>query len=196
MESHHSETNRHQKDMNELPAELAALELTIIQLKEQLAVKTQQLSDAIEQRRKRKFAHIKALYELRVTNASLEEIKEKYGAVEWKLQKQLEEQNAIFQRTLEERKYSFQKELSMLLKQHQQELLQRQQKLNNQLCKEDESIKKQLIELSEQWVARAQRSAENKRDLERKIQQMLEDHQGEEHDEDHEQKQLDDETHR
>lgn len=55
-------------------------------------MKSQQLSDATEQRWKRKFAHIKALNELRVTKASLEEIKEKRAALEQKLQKQLEEQ--------------------------------------------------------------------------------------------------------
>lgn len=66
--------------------------------------------------------------------------------------------------------------------------------MNSRLCKEDESIKKLLLELSEQWVARAQRSAENTGALEWKIQQMLEDDRGEEHDEDHEQKQLDEEA--
>lgn len=183
-----------QKDRNELRADLAGLQHTIIQLKEQLAVKSQQLSDATEQKQRRRFAHIKALNELRVTKASLEEIKEKRAALEQKLQKQLEEQNANFKQKLKERKDSFQKELSKLIKQHQQELLEREQKLNSQLCKEDENIKKLLLELSDQWVARAQHSAENKRALEWKIQQMLEDDRGEEHEEDHEQKQLEEET--
>lgn len=89
-------------------------------------MKSQQLSDATEQRWKRKFAHIKALNELRVTKASLEEIKEKRAALEQKLQKQLEERNANFKQKLEERKDSFQKELAKLIKQHQQELLERE----------------------------------------------------------------------
>lgn len=186
MEFCNQDTKQRPKDRKELQAELEGLEHTIIQLKEQLAVKAQQLSDATEQRRKRKFAHIKALNELRVTQASLEEIKEKRAALEQKLQKQLEEQNANFKQKLEERKDSFQKELSKLIKQHQQELLEREQQLNSQLCKEDESIKKLLLELSEQWVARAQRSAEHERALEWKIQQMLQDDQGEEHSEDQE----------
>lgn len=49
-----SATKQPQKDENELQVDLARLEHTTIQCKEQLAVKSQQLSDITEQRRKEK----------------------------------------------------------------------------------------------------------------------------------------------
>lgn len=183
MELSNSENKWLQTEVNKLHAALERMGQTISQLKEQLAEKAQQLSGAIEKSERRKIAHTNAVNKLKVTKKALEEIKGKHEALELKLQKQLEEQDTIFKRELEEKKGSFQKKLSGLLKRHQQELFEREKKRKNQLHQEDESFKKQLMELSEQWVARAQQSAENQRKLEEKIQRMVEDNKDEEADE-------------
>lgn len=170
-------------EVNELHAALEKTDQTISQLKEELAKKAQELSAVIEKSQRRKIAHSNAVNELRVRKEALEEIKGKQKALELKLQKQLEEQDTIFKRELQEKKDSFQKKLSSLLKEHQQELFERDKKRKNQLRQEDESFKKHLMELSEQWVGRAQQSAEKQRELEEKIQRMLEDNKDEEVDE-------------
>lgn len=175
MELCNSENKWLRTEVNELRAAQERMNQTIGQLKDQLAEKAQQLRGAIDKSQRRKIAHTKAVNELRVTKETLEEIKGKHETLELKFQKQLEEQDTIFKRELEEKKGSFQKEFSRLLKQHQQELLEREKKRKNQLRQEDESFKKQLMELSEQWVVRAQQSAENQRGLEEKIQRMLTD---------------------
>lgn len=162
-------------ELNELHTALERMNETISQLKEQLAEKAQQLNGAIERSQRRKIAHSKAVNDLRVTKETLEMIKGKHEALELKLQKQLEEQDTIFKRELEETKVSFQKKLSRLFKQHQEELVEREKKRKDQLHQEDESFKKQLMELSQLWVAKAQQSAENQRELEEKIQRILED---------------------
>lgn len=183
MELCNSENKWLRTEAKELQAALERMGQTISQLKKQLNEKAQQLSGAIEKSQRRKIAHTKAVNELRVTKEALEEIKGKHEALKLKLQKQLEEQDRIFKREMEEKKGSFYKKLSMLLKQHQEELFEREMKRKNQLRHEDESFKKQIMELSEQWVARAQQSAENQRELEEKIQRKLEDNEDKEVDE-------------
>lgn len=183
MELCNSENKWLRTEVNELQAALERMDQTISQLKEKLAEKAQQLSGAIDKSQRRKIAHTKAVNELRVTKETLEEIKGKHESLELKFQKQLEEQDTIFKRELEEKRGSFQKEFSRLLKQHQQELLEREKRRKNQLRQEDESFKKQLMELSEQWVVRAQQSAENQRGLEEKIQRKLADNEDDQVDE-------------
>lgn len=161
-------------EVNELHGALERMGQTISQLKEQLAEKAKQLSGAIDRSQRRKIAHIKAVNELRLTKEALEEIKGKHKALELKLQQQLEEQDATFKRELEDKEGSFQKKLSRSLKQHKQELFETEKKRTNQLRQEDKRFKQLLMELSEQWVARAQQSAENHRELEEKVQRMLE----------------------
>lgn len=175
MELCNSENKCLRTEVNELHAAVGRMDQTISQLKQQLAEKAQQLSGAIEKSQRRKIAHTKAMNELRVTKEALEEVKGKHKALELKLQKQLEKQDTTFKRELEEKKGCFQKKLSRLLKQHQQELFEREKKRKNQFRQEDKNFIKQLMELSEQWVAKAQQSAENQRELEEKIQRMLKD---------------------
>lgn len=174
MELYNLENKWLRTEVNELHGALERMGQTISQLKEQLAEKTHQLNGAIDRSERRKIAHTKAVNELRLTKEALERIKGKPEALQRKLQQQLEDQDTTFKKELEDKKGSFQKKLSRLLKQHNQELFEREKKRKNQLLQEDESFKKQIMELSEQWVSRAQQSAESQRELEKKIQRMLE----------------------
>lgn len=183
MELCNSENKWLRAEVTELQAALQRTEQTINQLKEKLADKAQQLSDATVTSQKRKFAYNKRVNELKGMMEALEQIKEKHEALELKLQKELEEQDSIFKKELEEQKDSFQEKLSHLLKPHQQEFFESEEERKSQLQREDENFKRQLMELSEQWVARAQESAEKQRELEEKIRRMLEDKEVEEVDE-------------
>lgn len=140
-----------QWEMNELQELAERLPQDINLLEEKLVEKDQQLSDAIKKRQRRSIAYTDAMNQLSVTEAALEQSRQKFDTLQLDLQKKLEEQDTVLQKQLE------------------QERMQRQQ------GEQQESFRKQLRELSELWRARTRQSAKKRRELEEKIQRKMED---------------------
>lgn len=137
------------------------------QLKEKLVDKDYQLSEARKKRQRRNMAHTAAMNQLSLTEAALEESRQKLDGLQLNLQKKVEEQDTILQSQLEQTKGGVKGQLGEEVRRRQRELWEGEKSMQRQ----QESFKKKLRELSELWQAK---TAEKQRELEEKIQQRME----------------------
>lgn len=141
----------------------------VSQLKELLAQKDQEISRAHQKRIAHAKAHVDTLVLLNITQASLEESKQKCDSLEEKFCKFVTETAERYQKELSEEVSRLKKKVTERQERMKQQLCEKEESYRKELSDSDMKARKKLAELSENWEAKVLQWEKDKRELEERM---------------------------
>lgn len=136
----HTSNQSLRAEQEELKASSAMWRRKVGDLERTLALKEEELINAVEKRRMRTVTHVETLAELDSTQAELKESQVKCAALEESLQKMLKDKEESHQKDVKEK----QETVKQMEEEYKREQKKRQQNYEEELQKKEEAMRREL----------------------------------------------------